>query len=46
MGKIKLEISSTLKVKLIESAKKEGISVDKYIEKILIKKLKKNWFKY
>jgi len=40
--KINLEISSTLKVKLIESAKKEGISVDKYIEKILIKKLKKN----
>ena len=41
MEKINLEISLTLKVRLIESAKKERISVDKYIEKILIKKLKK-----
>ena len=41
MENINLEISTTLKVKLIEGAKEEGISIDKYIEKILIKKLKK-----
>ncbi len=38
---ISLEISTTLKVKLIEGAKRSGISIDKYIKKILIEKLKK-----
>ena len=36
---ISLEISTTLKVKLIEGAKRSGISIDMYIKKILIKKL-------
>ena len=38
---INLYLSKNLKDKLVESAKMEGITVDKYIEKILIKRLKK-----